>query len=734
MRQSKKLFYYILFFLIISSIYVFDTYHKLNKEMGLLHEQKKAIETIDVYHQLDVLLKERRGLSQIDSLKASNQVELLDYKIISILGKFKNRKIVQKVKNLLERNYVNKKNLFYEYTKVINVLNIEKIGFYNTSKFIFQEKHTNYLLNAIFIYELPSMIENLGKMRGIGSGILNIKRIAANERYILEDNLNNFKYTFYKFSKSISLNQVEILNQITHLENLLNLLKQENFKISAYDYFVNVSKMIDSLNIHYSYGKRIISKIINTEIKNIQTSLAIYFVIYLIFAVIMILSITRSYKISRFQKLKYTFEKRERSILHMLHQKLYACHDLKSLCDEMLQILSKPFEIESATLYILDERNFQMNLVSTYGISSNQVEHIIALNNNYNYEVLMYRKNMIKSNALYIPIIYEEKKLASFCFVFNSSFKKTVFSKKIIQLCADYIYKVQKNEENKKYFNLIDNYVLTSSTNKEGLITYVSEALCKNTKYHKEELLGRSHSLLKDPSFDKKIYTTLWEEIIKGNTFRGEIRNLKKDGSPYWLDVIISPEFGFYGDIIGYNSIRYDITDKKRVESLAIKDALTNIYNRRFFDEIFPRKIKDVQREQGFLVFALLDIDFFKQYNDTYGHSQGDITLKTVATTLQKQFKRTGDYVFRLGGEEFGLLFKCKNKSDGQQMLQSILSHKMLKTIEHKSSLVSSFLTLSIGAYFIDEKNQLNEKQIYDLADNFLYEVKKSSRNDFKSN
>lgn len=740
MSQPKKLLYLIIFFfLTISSIFMYVIYSNYSNESRILEKEKEVLKTVDEYHQLDLLLKEKRGLEQIRSPKINNWIKDLEQKIKYLSDKLKNETLKKEVLSTIHLDFSNKEELFYEYTKVINYLNIQKAVLFNTSKHTFSNKRVHQLLNTMFLYELPSMIENIGKIRGVGSGIFNLKKNKKIDTYVLKDNLNNFQLEYKRFVDNTKtyqdiLNHKNVKLNLKKLEKAVEKIHQKRYELEPYEYFHLASEIIRDLNLSYNHAKQIIIEEIKKESLIVEEKIITFTFVYIFLIFIIVYFFGKSYRVSQFQKMRNRQKAYQRKIDHKLHDELHACSSLKILCDKALKSFSHEFLAFSSFMYMVDKKNHQLNLVSTYHIDSSLVSHILPFEGNTISQAIENEKIVYEKESIFVPIIFENIPLACIVFNFDKPYCKKPINMKLINLLSTYIYKVQQDEENKKYFDLIDNYVLTSSTNKEGLITYVSDALCKNTHYKKEELLGKSHSLLKDDTFDKTIYKELWHEILLGNTYKGEIRNIKKDGTRYWIDVIITPEYGFYGDIIGFNSIRYDISNKKRVEQLAIKDSLTNIYNRRYFDETFSLKIDEMKREKGYLVFAIFDIDFFKQYNDTYGHDQGDEALKNVANILQNNLKRTGDYLFRLGGEEFGMLFKCKQREQGISLIQNILNDKALKSIKHANSQVANYLTLSVGVYFIDRFNNLDEKEIYSLSDKNLYQVKRNGRNNYFSN
>lgn len=156
---------------------------------------------------------------------------------------------------------------------------------------------------------------------------------------------------------------------------------------------------------------------------------------------------------------------------------------------------------------------------------------------------------------------------------------------------------------------------------------------------------------------------------------------------------------------------------------------MTSLYNRRYFDEIFDNFLKIQQRTKQIAVFIILDIDYFKQYNDTYGHLAGDEAIKMVAKHLKNSLKRAGDMVFRLGGEEFGILYTEQSRSQALSFAESIRKKIEDEKIEHNQSYISEYLSVSIGVIIIEPEVANNITDIYRYADKALYRAKEDGRN-----
>ena len=133
-------------------------------------------------------------------------------------------------------------------------------------------------------------------------------------------------------------------------------------------------------------------------------------------------------------------------------------------------------------------------------------------------------------------------------------------------------------------------------------------------------------------------------------------------------------------------------------ENMAIVDTLTNLYNRRYVDENINRLVKSVTRSNGILTLMVIDLDFFKNYNETYGHGKGDNCLKTIAGILSENLKRDNDFVARYGGEEFVLILPNTDEKGAEVIADKLLSRIRECRIPHEKSEAADYVTVSIGA------------------------------------
>ncbi len=168
----------------------------------------------------------------------------------------------------------------------------------------------------------------------------------------------------------------------------------------------------------------------------------------------------------------------------------------------------------------------------------------------------------------------------------------------------------------------------------------------------------------------------------------------------------------------------------QELETLSFYDTLTGVANRRLFNQLLLREWRRSCREQQLISLIMLDIDFYKQYNDHYGHLQGDICLKQVAQALRNVSKRPGDLFARYGGEEFALLLPDTSKEQAIRLAKKCCSVVSDLQLEHNQSLVSEYVTVSAGvSTSVPTDGWLRPNDLIIDADKALYTAKELGRN-----
>lgn len=289
---------------------------------------------------------------------------------------------------------------------------------------------------------------------------------------------------------------------------------------------------------------------------------------------------------------------------------------------------------------------------------------------------------------------------------------------------------LSENRQLLDYIKIMEEYVYTTKTDINGIITDISDSFCRLSGYTREELIGYTHNVVRHPDCPDTFYATLWETISNGDIWEGEVRNCRKDGTDFWMETIIFSLHDSDGNRTGYASIRHNITDTKKLQEELIRDTLTGLYNRRYYDEKLEYELLHSRREHRSITYVMMDIDNFKRYNDTYGHRKGDEVLSKIGLVLKKKIDEKGHFSFRMGGEEFVLLLIGLKADKALECVESLRQTIEELEIEHLNNSAADWVTASFGMVYIDTEHMIaDENALYSAADNALYEAKKRGRN-----
>jgi len=168
---------------------------------------------------------------------------------------------------------------------------------------------------------------------------------------------------------------------------------------------------------------------------------------------------------------------------------------------------------------------------------------------------------------------------------------------------------------------------------------------------------------------------------------------------------------------------------KEKIEMDSLTDPLTQIFNRRYYEKIIELEFERMKKEGKPISLIMLDIDFFKKCNDTYGHIQGDEVLKSVANVFTKNARRENDFIFRLGGEEFGVLLVGTSEKSAIKIAEKIRKEVEETKIQIKGTNEYISITISAGIASLVPHIEQNHQILYDIADEMLYRAKRTGRN-----
>ena len=268
-------------------------------------------------------------------------------------------------------------------------------------------------------------------------------------------------------------------------------------------------------------------------------------------------------------------------------------------------------------------------------------------------------------------------------------------------------------------------------TDAGGTIKYVNPAFERVTGYRRAEVVGRSASVLRSGQHDDQFYRRLWRTIIAGGVYRDVIVNRRKDGSLYHEEKTISPIKDETGAITHFVSTGKDVTEERRaraeLDHLAYHDPLTQLPNRLLFRDRLEQAVVRAKRQETLVAVMFLDLDNFKQINDSLGHAVGDKLLKTIARRLVRSVRNT-DTVARLGGDEFTIIM------EGVHHVSQVtrMARKLLEAVAHPLEVDRQQLgvTASLGIVLCPLDSQVVDVLIKN-ADTAMYHAKEMGKNTF---
>jgi diguanylate cyclase (GGDEF)-like protein/PAS domain S-box-containing protein len=273
----------------------------------------------------------------------------------------------------------------------------------------------------------------------------------------------------------------------------------------------------------------------------------------------------------------------------------------------------------------------------------------------------------------------------------------------------------------------------------------VNPAFERMTGYSSEEITNINRRYLQNNDREQAELKIVKNAIKAGQYCLVIVRNYRKDGTMFWNELSISPIYDANGVVTNFIGIQKDVTAKVLIrqqlrdenqsleairvnlEQLAIKDGLTGIYNRRFFDMQFDIQWRIARRINEPLTLIMIDVDYFKQFNDIYGHIVGDNALKRVADSLNRSFLRSSDFVARYGGEEFVVLSVGMTQEQAALFTATLCQRVRDLGIPHSAS-STGYITVSIGFSVHAFVTHDHSSVLLGRADNALYAAKQRGR------
>jgi len=728
--------------IIIFSLLFFILRNSYQEQYESTQKEIASIKNIAIYHSVKMMMKHNITLNQQSENNTTPE----------LAGTIPCSEILHKLKQINNQAFMDNFSNLVDQKKYDLLLKIIDDKIYDISSTLLDPQRDIAFLVDIIVHTLPEAQKNLQNLRSVKFD----DEVFKFQRLVLQSNLKMLLQHIDKViqtSTKIKTTDPKLRELIESIKidfelleyNFLDLNTIKNPKNIAH-YFSKLDEIENLLNDLFIRTKELLILKLQKRETDIGQKLYYGSGVYIFIILLTLLMMQRNFYKSK-KLLKIVDKKKQEDIyLFKLKEDLSKVSSLKNVCEFAIKSLVKEFSAVSGRLYIYDDHNYKLYLGGSAGLTPKDIDTTLAIHDNLigdciiDHQFKITHTNILLddgiekitiSERVSIPLVSLDKSIGAVELYFRECFDycEMEFLKKVIYIVTNSIYQTERDNQTAHYLKLIDKNIMVIKTDLNGDIIDVSEEFCNLTGYTKRELVGNNNRIFRHEETPHSLYVELWAKLRKGLVWRGEIKNKTKDGNYYWADNIIAPNFDLNGNIIGYTGIKHDITSKKLVEKLSITDPLTGIYNRRYFEKIFDKQLLIAQRESSKLALAIIDIDYFKQYNDTYGHPEGDKTLIAVAKTIESLMYRPNDYCFRIGGEEFAVLYMYKTKENALIFSNKIRKHVQNLHIEHSGHYSSRYVTISVGLTLIEGKTFKNTDIYFREADDALYKAKNDGRN-----
>jgi|GEM_PF-1671230 len=432
-----------------------------------------------------------------------------------------------------------------------------------------------------------------------------------------------------------------------------------------------------------------------------------------------------------FEKISFIIKKPflTRKLTDYLDKEIYKLKQL-ALISKKVDILIDIYDLHPALIGVYDNEGFfyyaNMQYLKSYKIKLEQKKrlHFNDVSHcNYDFEAIKVQLFRLRSFTL------ESK--------FKGMWYEHIFfytnRKYVIHIASDVSVKKEKElrlEMASSFFETTNEGIII--VNRDVEIESVNRAFTEITGYTQEEVLGKNPRLLKSGLHDNEFYVTMWNSIKAHGYWKGEIWNKRKNGQvyPQILSITKTPKSLSHEEF--YMSVFTDISSLKKADEKvyyhANFDSLTTLPNRAYFVKELESVLKEAYKKETLVALFFIDVDKFKDVNDTYGHDIGDEMLMAIAKRLMYSVRKD-DFVARIGGDEFVLIAKdIKEKSNVEKLAQ-----KIQKRIKERLDIESHsfYMSLSMGIA-IHPDHGLSSQELLKNADIAMYEVKESGRNNYK--
>lgn len=331
-----------------------------------------------------------------------------------------------------------------------------------------------------------------------------------------------------------------------------------------------------------------------------------------------------------------------------------------------------------------------------------------------------YEKEFIHKDGYRVPVRLSGKQIER---------DGEVFIWSCVEDISDRICSEKRLRQAAAVFDNTDEAILVTDENNR--IIMVNNAFCQITGYSEEEALGHNPRLLNSGKHNNAFYESLWQHLEVDNSWRGEMWNQRKDGTifPVWQQIAVIRDSS--AAVSNYVSIFSDISELKAVEEqlahLAHHDELTNLPNRLYFRAQLEKSLQSARRNHHLMALLYLDLDGFKQINDSFGHDVGDQVLREIANRL-KNCVREEDMVARMGGDEFIIILNKINSMDDASLVAKNIVAEVNRPLQLPQHTLGLSTSVGISIYPNDAETVAGLQKAADFA---MYTSKDNGKNTY---
>jgi len=284
----------------------------------------------------------------------------------------------------------------------------------------------------------------------------------------------------------------------------------------------------------------------------------------------------------------------------------------------------------------------------------------------------------------------------------------------------------ERREIFQKLLNMTKSGVTIADAQAEDMpLIFTNDAFETLTGYKRADSVGKNLRFLHGDDKEQSALKMIKDAIVNQKSCEVKIRNYKKDGTLFYNLLVLTPLFSDDGVLLYYAGFQNDITDlyqlQEELKRQAYMDELTHAYNRKAFNEKLTENMVFFKRYRRAFCIALFDIDDFKSVNDSYGHDMGDKVLVELSSHIHSTIRKS-DLFFRVGGEEFIIIFHEISSTDAFDLME-----KIRLSIENLRIIADRVVTISIGLTQVKEAD--DKDLIYKRVDDLLYKSKKTGKN-----